>query len=256
MYLGDSQNGLEEWSKNYQEAVDRHPEVRFMLLAGDIVNHGDQRAEYDAFFGGAARAFARVPFVPVLGNHDHIGAGATLYAKQFVLPEGGPVKPEHCYAFEYGPALVVVLDSTSHHALDEQARWLDGVLAASSAPWKLVSFHHPVWSSLGERDNVKVRAAFAPVMEKHGVAMSLNGHDHAYARTAPMRGGEPAEDGTVYVVTVSGSKMYPQDRRPIFSAGMTDTATYQLITVSKDSIVYSARTWDGVEVDHYERRAK
>ena len=253
MALGDAQNGLEQWSTSYQAAVLRHPEVRFTLMAGDLVDRGDLRAQHDDLLYGAASAFATIPFVPVLGNHDHINGGDGLFTRLFVLPRGGPVADEHCYAFEYGGLQVVVLDSTDAASLSSQAKWLDQKLRASKARFKVVSFHHPVWSTYGARDNEDVREALMPVIDRNHVDLVLNGHDHAYARTLPVVVGEPKDGGTVYVVAFSGSKSYPLDPRPIFARAMTDTPTYQLITVSKERLIYSARTWDGNEVDHYER---
>lgn len=252
MYLGDPQNGLREWSKHFQAAIDRHPEVRFVLIAGDLVDDGEARTQWDELFGGAGKAFATVPLVPVLGNHDHIGKGEELFTRIFVLPTDGPTEPEHVYQVTFGPVQVLALDSTLLDTIDAQARWADAVLAKGDAPWRIASFHHPIWSSSGERDNPEVRAALMPVLEARGAAMVLNGHDHSYMRTKPLRAGTPTDGGTVYTVAVSGSKMYPQARRDFWAAGFTDTATYQLVTVSPTALTYVAYTWDGKEKDRWQ----
>lgn len=83
--------------------------------------------------------------------------------------------------------------------------------------------------------------------------MVLQGHDHAYLRTHPMRDGEVAEDGegTVYVISNSGSKHYEQDDHPYTAVGMTDTQFYQTLDVQleDDRLVYRAYTLDGEMID-------
>ena len=80
--------------------------------------------------------------------------------------------------------------------------------------------------------------------------MALQGHDHAYLRTYPMKDGKRVDttnEGTVYIVSVSGVKMYDQDPRDYTEFGMTNTATYQVldIQISGDRLVYRAYDTDG-----------
>ena len=101
---------------------------------------------------------------------------------------------------------------------------------------------------------VAVAAAWGAVIDKHHVDLVLQGHDHAYLRTVPMRGGRavgsPAE-GTVYVVSVSGEKFYEQDPRAYTARGMTQLATYQTVDVKvkERRLTYRAFDRDGREVD-------
>jgi hypothetical protein len=54
-------------------------------------------------------------------------------------------------------------------------------------------------------------------------------------------------DGTVYVISVSGTKMYKQPGHDDAEFGMTNVATFQVfdIQVSSDRLVYRARNIDG-----------
>jgi 3',5'-cyclic AMP phosphodiesterase CpdA len=253
LYLGDVQKGIEEWSSRYQAAVDRHPAARFTIQVGDLVNLGARRTDYDAVFGGAVRAFATVPFVPVLGNHEYFMGGETLFERQFALSGGGPSGPGHCRTFDYGPVRVVVLDSSSDKTLAAQAEWLAARLAERPDAWKIVAFHHPVWPPRSLFADSAVRAAWMATLEGHGAHLVLSGHDHSYARTFPLRDGRPVPDGTVYVVAVAGSKSYDQGDSPRIAKGIARTPTYQVITASRDRLVLSTRTWDGIEVDLWER---
>lgn len=255
-YFGDVQAGIDAWSSGYEAAAVRHPEVRFSLQVGDLVNLGARRADYDEAFAGAPEAFARLPFVPVLGNHEYFLGGDALFDLVFVLSGPGPSNPGHCRVLDYGPVRIVVLDSTPWRTHEAQAAWLAQRLDESRAPWKIVAFHHPVWPPRSATAKPEVPASWIKTIEARGVALVLNGHDHSYSRTHPLRDGVPSPEGTVYVTSTSGSKTYGQEVTPRMAKGIEDTPTYQVITATADRLVLSTRTWDGTEVDRWERTLK
>jgi hypothetical protein len=253
LYLGDPQTGLEAWGKLLQHALERNPDAGFLLIAGDLVDRGNERTNWDHFFLRAAGVFDRLPMMPCAGNHDYLDRGPRLYRAFFSLPENGPegVAPGLVYSFEYADAFIAVLDSTS--ALYEpatarrQADWLDARLARTRASWKFVMFHHPVYASHPTRESPSLRAAWEPVFDRHHVDLVLQGHDHAYLRSYPMRAGHrvasPAE-GTVYVVSVSGDKYYDQNERDYTALGLTQRSTYQTIDIEPDERRLVYRVWD------------
>ena len=154
---------------------------------------------------------------------------------------------------EYGNALFVVLDSNLD--LESQVEWLDATLGASDATWKFVVYHHPLYSPRpGDRGQPEQKAAWAPVFEKHGVDLALQGDDHAYLRTYPMRGdevvGSPAE-GPVYIMSVAGTKMYEQTDAPYVAKRFTDIATYQVIDIDGGKLEYRSYDVDGTLMDAF-----
>lgn len=250
VYLGDAQNGLDRWGTLLHNCFRHRPDAAFYLMAGDLVDRGNQRDDWDSFFHNAAGVFDRRQLVPVIGNHECQGGHPTLYLKQFALPRDGPggLEPERAYAFEYSNALFVVLDSNLEPA--QQGEWLETQLAGSRATWKFVTYHHPAYSSAPGRDNVAVRDTWTPIFDRHGVDLALQGHDHAYLRTYPLKAnrrvGSP-KDGTVYVVSVSGTKMYEQDPRDYTEFGLTNVPLYQVLDlqISGNRLVYRAYDVDG-----------
>ena len=50
LYMGDAQTGLEDWGKRLHTAYRRHPGIEFILLAGDLVDRGNERTNWDHFF--------------------------------------------------------------------------------------------------------------------------------------------------------------------------------------------------------------
>jgi hypothetical protein len=251
VYMGDAQNGLDHWGTLLRRAHRTRPDAAFYLMAGDLVNRGAERDDWDSFFQNAAGVFDRRVVVPVLGNHECQGGQPTLYKQQFALPRTGPrgVDPERVYAFEYSNVLVVALDSNL--APELQAPWLEQQLARTRATWKFVSYHHPAYSSAPNRDNTRVREVWTPLFDKYHVDMVLQGHDHAYLRTFPLREQKPVSspsEGTVYVVSVSGTKMYAQAAREYTACGLTNVATYQLLDlcVEGNRLVYRAYDVEGM----------
>ena len=60
-----------------------------------------------------------------------------------------------------------------------QLRWLESVLAASRARWKIVIGHHPIYAAAATHgDTEELIADVLPVLEKNGVRIYFCGHDH------------------------------------------------------------------------------
>ena len=259
LYMGDAQCGLEGWGKLLAAAWKRHPDASYAILAGDLVDRGNERTNWDHFFLRAEGVFERLPLVPVVGNHEYLDQGPRLFKAFFEAPAGGPagVPRELVYAFETAGVFIAVLDSTIAVADDRaaraQAEWLDARLEATRAPWKVVAFHHPVYASHPWREQPRLREIWAPIFDKHGVALTLTGHDHAYLRTYPLRAGRVVNDGTTYVVAVAGDKYCDQRARPEAAAAFTHVSTYQTIEVDPDAgrLVYHAYDAAGAVRDEF-----
>ncbi len=182
---------------------------------------------------------------------------ARHWRAQFAFPEqGAPAGLEEtCYFIDYQGTRIISLDSNRQQR--EQVAWLRSVLEKNPARWTVVTFHHPVFSPARNRDNPELRALWKPVLDEFKVDLVLTGHDHTYARTGDVagRGGsvnlpqgyQQAYDpaiGTVYVVSVSGPKMY--DITTEFALrSAEDTQLYQVIDVGLDELRYQARTATG-----------
>jgi 3',5'-cyclic AMP phosphodiesterase CpdA len=278
IYFGDAQNDVRSlWSRVIREAYGDAPKARFMIHAGDLINNADSDAEWGEWFNAGHWLNAMMPSVPVPGNHEmaKLEDGSRRlshhWKPQFSLPENGPKGLEEtCYTLVYQGVRIIGLNSNQD--MDAQAAWLDGVLARNKARWVVCTFHHPVFSSAKERDNAALRSAWKPVFDKYRVDLVLTGHDHTYARTgletpgsapatvANVPTGEKRIDqrtGTVYVVSVSGPKMYNLQRQEFMKRAAEDTQLYQIIHVDGASLRYEARTATGEVYDAFtlEKRA-
>ena len=59
-----------------------------------------------------------------------------------------------------------------------QTHWLDSLLSASSATWKIVVGHHPIYTCGLRKNQRQYMVKLKPIMEQHDVAMYLCGHEH------------------------------------------------------------------------------
>lgn len=257
IYMGDAQNGLDTWGKVVHRAFDTEPDAAFYIMAGDLVNRGNERNEWDSLFYNSKGIYDRRQLVPCIGNHECQGElGPWMYLELFDLPENGPknIPAERAYTFEYSNALFVVLDSNLPPA--DQTDWLENVLAGSKATWKFVAYHHPAYSSGANRDNLEVRTLWGALFDKYHVDLALQGHDHAYLRTYPMnnekRVGSPAE-GTIYIVSNSGAKFYEQGQFDYTEVGMTNLSMYQVLDlkIEGNTLTYKAYDIDGKLRDEF-----
>jgi len=149
----------------------------------------------------------------------------------------------------------------SNSSLDEQAAWLDKILSDNKNNWTVVSFHHPVYSAGRERDDDETRNAFMPIFDKHDVDLVLTGHDHAYARSYKLKNGVKVADnesGTVYVVSVSGPKMYSvnSSNNDLMAKTGGNTQLFQVIKVDQEKLSFKAYTVTGQLFDTFELTKK
>jgi hypothetical protein len=125
-------------------------------------------------------------FFPSLGNHDWIPTGALPYLNYFTLPDN-----ERYYDFTQGSVEFFAVDSDDHepdgnHSTSIQANWLQSELAASTATWKIVYFHHAPYSSGSAHGST---AELQWPFQEWGASAVLSGHDHVYERV--IRNGFP-----------------------------------------------------------------
>ncbi len=174
---------------------------------------------------------------------------------QFAFPEVDLPEPlkETVYHLDYQGARIISLNSNVLQK--EQVSWLREVLSNNPQRWTIVTFHHPIFSPARDRDNPQLRALWKPLFDEFKVDLVLTGHDHTYARTGDisykvgsknvMEGTPAAYDpaiGTVYVVSVSGPKMYNITNDSFAVRTAEDTQLYQVVQVSPEEIRYEART--------------
>jgi hypothetical protein len=236
------------------------PFASLVLLGDNVYPEGDPRRSFDAVI--------KTPYSPllsrgvklfgILGNHDvlydggraqlrYLGNGGRRYYRT-LLP-GGDVE---LFALD---STVLVDPAEGSHAsrsawaakeAAKQVAWLDKALATSTARFKIVVGHHPLYTAgKGKREPERalMRTAIEPLLVKHGVAAYLAGHEHLYSRTSPVNG---------ITHFTSGGGAYASKREPDTSRDIAVVAKqshYMLFEAQGDKLSFEVRGADGRSLD-------
>ncbi len=267
VYYGDAQNYLDSAvPRVFRQAFADRPEAKVIVNAGDLIDSANSEEQWGQWFKAGGFIDSQVNNISVPGNHEYSGALSSFWRPQFPYPDNGPGNPElkrTVYYVDYQGVRFIGLDSNyqSNSALmAAQTQWLENVLRGNPNKWTVVTFHHPVYSTTGTRNNPNVRAQWGPLFERYGVDLVLQGHDHSYGRgnVATARKSTTVHNGVAYVVSVSGGKMYALNNGQNWTGnGAEATSTsqntqlYQLIDVEADQIRFEARYANGEHHDGF-----
>lgn len=266
VYFGDAQNDLRSmWSRVIREAWSDAPKASFMIHAGDLINRAESDADWGEWFQAGGWLNGMIPSLATPGNHEYVSDKEKKLPPRlshhwrplFALPENGPAGfEETVYSFDYQGVRFISLNSNVGR--DRQVEWLEQTLSSNPHRWTILTFHHPVYSTAKNRDNTELRNLWKPLFDKYRVDLVLTGHDHSYGRTglavpANVAEGvnEVSEAGTVYVVSVSGPKMYEVQKRSFQKRVAEDTQLYQIIHIDGSTLRYESRTAVGELYDAF-----
>lgn len=266
LYFGDAQNDIRSlWSRAIRGAYSTMPSVNFMLHAGDLITTSNADWQWGEWFEAGGWINGMVPTLATPGNHEYYrdATGKSQvsmhWRPSFVLPENGPEKlKETAYYFDYQGTRFISLDSQGAlldaTVMEAQADWLVKVLENNPNRWTVAMHHHPIYSTKNGRDNDGWRAKMEPIYKKYNVDLVLQGHDHTYGRGLNMPLGKSRKypDGPIYVVSVSGPKMYDIGLQDWMDRAASNTQLYQLITVNDNKLSYKAYTVTGELYDVFE----
>ena len=160
---GSVSSDLAGWQNTLTQALTKFPNTSFILGAGDQVEDASSEDQYDAFFTPAE--LTSTPYIPTIGNHDN----GALYAYHFNSPnesaEYGQTSAGGDYWFTYGNTLYMVLNSNNQSALSHDTFVGQAIAAAGGdAAWKVVMFHHSIYSSATPSDDTDICTRFSTSM--------------------------------------------------------------------------------------------
>jgi len=267
LYFGDAQNDIRSlWSRTIRGAYSAMPTVGLMIHAGDLITTSNADWQWGEWFEAGGWINGMIPTLASPGNHEYFrdptGTGKSSlsihWRPSFALPENGPdrLKETAYYADYQGVRFVslnsqaALLDST---VMEEQAKWLVSVLEKNPNRWTIVTHHHPIYSTANGRNNDEWRLKMEPIYKKYHVDLVLQGHDHTYGRGLNMPLGQSRKypDGPIYVVSVSGPKMYTIGLQDWMDRAGSNTQLYQIISVDGNKLTYKAYTVAGELYDSF-----
>jgi len=185
-------------------------------------------------------------FFPSIGNHDWGLGSVDPYENYFSLPGN-----ERYYRVLQGPAEFFMLDSDTREpdgvSSDSiQGKWLQSALTDSKATYKVVVFHHPVYSSAEHGSSAWMQWPFA----EWGATLVLNGHDHVYERIV--------KDGFPYIVDGTGGQSLYNFKTPVEGSQVRYNCNFGALLVDATAKAMTLRfiTIKGGLVDTYVIEAK
>jgi hypothetical protein len=225
----------------------------FILHSGDIVARGFQ---YDLwkreFFDPLGSVLHSVPICPAIGNHEMATSGAKSaaaanYYRHYHLPGN-----EVFYSFDQGPVHVLVLDYRYERASHKQFAFAKQDLMESTAPWKIVQLHYPVFN-FGGHTTAWGHATYLPLFHEAKVDLVVCGHSHLYERFLPVA---PVEGGARWPITFitsggGGANLYPAYRHPSLAAASM-TNHYVAFEATANRLRGKAISVDGETLDEFE----
>lgn len=209
-------NHQSEVAEQMARAADRVG-ARFVISVGDnFYENGvcsiDDPAWHTSFERIYAAQSLQVPWRVTLGNHDYIGNAQAqidysaksrrwhLPARWYDFTEPAPDgATAHFFVIDTSPMIEKYYEDGAKKVkvgdqrvnVPVQIAWLDRALARSTADWKIVIGHHPIYTGKADESdaaqveaehrhggNPELIAAIDPLIQHHRVALYLNGHDH------------------------------------------------------------------------------
>ena len=212
--------------------IHRQNPVDLVIMAGDNIYPSGDLSLLETTMRRPYRELiaAKVPFHAVLGNHDIRSDNGHGQLKEPLFGMKG-----RWYVLRRGPVDLFMIDTNVNADWKQQLPWLQGVLAASRAPWKVVVGHHPIVSSGLYGDDRAAQRRLGPLFERYGVQLYINGHEHHYERTVPIRG------TTYLIVGGGGAALRPVQPRPTTARALSRFSFAEL-DASSDSL--TIRGWD------------
>jgi hypothetical protein len=208
----------------------------FVIALGDNMYGRQEPQDFITKFQKPYRRLidSGVRFYGALGNHDR---------QENRFYPGFNMGGERFYSFIQQNVRFVVLDT---NFLDpKQLAWAERTLADAREPWKIVYFHHPLYSDGGRHgSDIELRVVLEPLLVAHGVSVVFTSHDHVYERIRPQK-------GITYFVEGSGGRLRKGDLKPsaITAAGFDLDQTFMLVEIAGDQMLFRAISRTGLIVD-------
>jgi tartrate-resistant acid phosphatase type 5 len=195
--------------------------ISFVLVLGDnfyesgVASVNDEQWE-SAFEHMYDQPSLNVPFYAILGNHDYrtnpeAQVEYTNVSKRWKMPQRyftfvraiDDTTTSEYFCLDTNPlAYLSVGEAKSLSDTSQEKRqlqWLSRQLEQSTARWKIVLGHHPLYSGGEHGDNETLQYLLEPIFTKYKVDFYLCGHDHDLELLKPIH-------GVTYVVSGAGSK--------------------------------------------------
>ena len=253
------------WAATAQPAWQRNQDAQFFINMGDLVDNGQDHYQWNAWFDVVGDMIARIPVVPLLGNHETYDKDWKVrmpeaYLHLFALPRIDREKYQNqFYSFDYGDVHFVVLNTQSQELADfepsldeDEVAWFKEDMAKTTKKWKIVLMHKdPLQYGFANRPQPREEGfspegrLWMPLFDQYGVDAVLSAHLHTYRDRGHIRNFQRDESGPLYLITgVAGNVQYPGLWKQ-HVAPQPETDNYMTLEATDDSLTFRSFLPDG-----------
>lgn len=258
------------WAATAQPTWQRNQDAQFFINMGDLVDNGQDHYQWNAWFDVVGDMIARIPVVPLLGNHETYDKDWKVrmpeaYLHLFALPRIDREKYQNqFYSFDYGDVHFVVLNTQSQELADfepsldeDEVAWFKEDMAKTTKKWKIVLMHKdPLQYGFANRPQPREEGfspegrLWMPLFDQYGVDAVLSAHLHTYRDRGHIRNFQRDESGPLYLITgVAGNVQYPglwkQHSLDEYVAPQPETDNYMTLEATDDSLTFRSFLPDG-----------
>lgn len=258
------------WAATAQPAWQRNQDAQFFINMGDLVDNGQDHYQWNAWFDVVGDMIARIPVVPLLGNHETYDKDWKVrmpeaYLHLFALPRIDREKYQNqFYSLDYGDVHFVVLNTQSQELADfepsldeDEVAWFKEDMAKTTKKWKIVLMHKdPLQYGFANRPEPREEGfspegrLWMPLFDQYGVDAVLSAHLHTYRDRGHIRNFQRDESGPLYLITgVAGNVQYPglwkQHSLDEYVAPQPETDNYMTLEATDDSLTFRSFLPDG-----------
>jgi len=186
--------------------------------------------------------------LPSIGNHEQDGSNYLHYVH---LPG-----KERWYSYRVGPVHVLALDFHYEQETEEQFAFARQDLLASTAPWKVVFLHYPVFN-IGGHGTGWGHAAYLPLFHEAKVDLVMAGHSHIYERFRPVATATGPDAWPITHITTGGggAPLYASYAHPALHAQAT-TNHFVLIEATPTKLTGKTFTTNNTLLDKFELKKR
>jgi hypothetical protein len=240
---------------------------------------------WDVYLRSIEASASTTPWMFATGNHDMEAVyGAHGYGGHLArldFPDNGPAGCPSVYSFMYANVAVLSLDANdvsyqiapnTGYSGGTQNTWVERTLAAHRTnpdiDFIVCFFHHCAYSTSRHASDGGVRSAWCDLFDRYQVDLVLQGHNHVFERTDPIRADKPTKvaadngivypetDGTVYYTVGCGGRprynYQPGERETYRGSELADTfVPDSYVWTVERSKQNEAVSWSRVRYNNY-----
>jgi hypothetical protein len=216
-----------------------HFPFEMVVLVGDNLYGSERPQDFKIKFEQPYKPLldGGVKFYASLGNHD---------AREQKNYPPFNMNDKLYYSFKAPKQSVRFYALESTYLEPEQVQWIEKELKDTTDAWKIMFFHHPLYSSSATHgSSVELQKTLGPMFIRYNVSLVLNGHDHVYERIKP-------QDGIAYFVVGSAGQLRSGDIKKgsqLTAKGFDTDQVFLACELAGDQLHFQAISRTGQVID-------